>query len=154
MSADADADPLADADIGDTVRDERTVEEPVWFRNEVSAWCGWDRDVDTVVVEGAEIIGEPGDETIRVHLSAAVTKQEPAERSEPSTVDSDRPPLWRYFRFPAAATAIFAAVGVVFPGELLGLLPLWLFVMLAWMVVSIVSGAYPWSMPPSFGGRH
>jgi len=144
----SDDDPLADADIGETVRDERTVEEPVWVRSEIDAWCGWDRDVDTVTVEGAEIVGAPGDERIRVHVSAALTKEDPPT-DDGDGVDPDaieRRPLWPYFRFPAGATAIIAAIGMVFPGDVAGLLPVWLFVIVSWTVWSLVSGAYPWSM--------
>lgn len=146
-------DPLAGADIGETVTVEHETEFGFWSGSGADPYVGFDRDHEDLSVESAEIVGEHGSERVRIEYSADVTKQEEPDRSV-DTSDIERPATWRYFKFPAGATAVFAGVGVLFPGEVLGMLPLWLFVIMSWMLFSIVSGAYPWSMPPSYGGRY
>jgi hypothetical protein len=62
------------------------------------------------------------------------------------TAAIERRPLWTYYKTPAVATAIFATLGVALPRARPALVSMWLVVLIAWTVWSLVSGVYPWSM--------
>jgi hypothetical protein len=140
-------DPLAGADIGETVTVEHETEFGFWSGSGADPYVGFDRDHEDLSVESAEIVGERGSERVRITYSAEVTKEpEPYADSGDSGTSIERPSTWRYFKFPAAVTTVLAVLGAAVPDAAGSLVPLWLVLMVVWMAFSIVSGAYPWSM--------
>ena len=143
-------DPLQDAEIGETVSHEINTEHSLWGHADIDSWVGFDRDVDNVSVEDATIVGEQGDEEIKVRLSADVTKREPPDRTINKDVEIDRPHTLWWFKTPISVTigALVFVLGT--SATAASVFPFWLAIVVVWMALSIASGAYPWSM--RFGG--
>jgi hypothetical protein len=68
--------------------------------------------------------------------------------SDDPTAAVERRPWWSvdYWKTPATATAIFGTLAVALPRARPALVSMWLVLLIAWTIWSLVSGAYPWSM--------
>lgn len=71
-------DPLADADIGDTVHYE-TEQQMSVYDLAFDDLVGWDRELDDVRVADATIVGDDGSEELRVRIEGELRKQERPE---------------------------------------------------------------------------
>lgn len=70
----SDDDPLAGADIGETRTIESENEFSLWDSRAVGPFLGFDREAADVEVKSAEIVGEEGNERVRITYSGDVTK--------------------------------------------------------------------------------